>query len=205
MQNRSLLNLVRMKVESVSSRRLKELLWSQSIWVAVILTVISILGLIFPAKAHEKEPLRLFIADTWQIHCIALAVYHEAKTEPLKGKIAVAKTVLNRARSRSGRWEDTPCEVIAEPQQFSWYKSGMEKPGFSTIRRVHEARLFIRARWVAEDVFAGLVKSPFEGQPTCFYNISLVTPKWSNWFPVLGQIGPHEFLDCDRRPIIPQT
>ncbi len=44
--------------------------------------------------------------------CLALALYHEARGEPLVGQIAVAATILNRVASRA--YPDSICGVVFE-------------------------------------------------------------------------------------------
>lgn len=51
------------------------------------------------------------------LRCVAQAVYHEARGEPLSGQKAVADVVMNRAKS--GKWGSSPCSVINAPYQFS--------------------------------------------------------------------------------------
>lgn len=51
------------------------------------------------------------------VRCVAMAIYHEARGEPLKGQKAVADVVMNRARS--GKWGSGPCAVVDAPRQFS--------------------------------------------------------------------------------------
>ena len=51
-----------------------------------------------------------------QIHCIAVAVYEEARGESDLGKKAVAHVILNRAK----KLKLSPCEVIRQPGQFSF-------------------------------------------------------------------------------------
>lgn len=45
-----------------------------------------------------------------------MAIYYEARGEPLVGKQAVAEVVLNRSEQRN----KSVCEVVFEPHQFSW-------------------------------------------------------------------------------------
>ena len=54
--------------------------------------------------------------------CLAIAVYFEAKSEPLEGQLAVARTVLIRARS--GQFPQTLCGVVLQPRQFSFVRGG---------------------------------------------------------------------------------
>lgn len=49
--------------------------------------------------------------------CIAMAVYHEARGESVRGQRAVADVVVNRARS--GKWGPTACHVVDARHQFS--------------------------------------------------------------------------------------
>lgn len=53
-----------------------------------------------------------------QVTCLALAVYYEARGEPLEGQKAVAAVVMNRVNSP--RFPDTACEVVFQPRQFSF-------------------------------------------------------------------------------------
>ena len=44
--------------------------------------------------------------------CMATNIYHEAKHEPLVGRIAVAQVVMNRVEDK--RYPDTVCEVVKQ-------------------------------------------------------------------------------------------
>ena len=46
------------------------------------------------------------------ITCLAVAIYFEARSEPIAGQLAVAQVVLNRVADE--RYPDTVCEVIME-------------------------------------------------------------------------------------------
>jgi len=54
--------------------------------------------------------------------CLALNIYYEARSEPFEGQIAVTQVVLNRVEDK--RWPNTPCGVITQRGQFSWYTQG---------------------------------------------------------------------------------
>ncbi|HET8581119.1 MAG TPA: cell wall hydrolase [Candidatus Paceibacterota bacterium] len=54
-----------------------------------------------------------------QISCIAQAIYHEARGEPLMGQRLVAKVIVNR--SEDGDWPETPCGVVYQPDQFTGF------------------------------------------------------------------------------------
>lgn len=46
------------------------------------------------------------------IVCIAVAIYFEARSEPLEGQVAVANTIMNRVES--SYFPNTPCEVVKQ-------------------------------------------------------------------------------------------
>ncbi len=48
--------------------------------------------------------------------CLAMAVYHEARSEPLAGQVAVAMVIMNRVNSV--QFPDDVCSVVTEPDQF---------------------------------------------------------------------------------------
>ena len=66
----------------------------------------------------------------WEsLRCMALNIYHEARGEPIEGKIAVGHVVLNRAASR--RFPGQICAVVKQGGenrryrcQFSWWCDG---------------------------------------------------------------------------------
>ena len=53
-----------------------------------------------------------------QAHCIAVAVYHEARGESLEGQLAVARVIMNRAAS--GKYPSSWCGTVKQPWQFSF-------------------------------------------------------------------------------------
>ncbi|WP_375396709.1 cell wall hydrolase [uncultured Sphingomonas sp.] len=60
--------------------------------------------------------------DDDELECLAVAVYYEAKGEPLAGQLAVADVILSRARS--GRFPTSLCQVVTQPGQFSFVRGG---------------------------------------------------------------------------------
>lgn len=53
-----------------------------------------------------------------EIHSVALAVYHEARGEPLECQVLVASVVKHRMKVRNLKAK----EVISQSGQFTWYK-----------------------------------------------------------------------------------
>lgn len=67
------------------------------------------------------------------ILCLSMALYHEARSEPLKGIVAVGTIIMNRVASPA--YPDTVCDVIYQGGigidgcQFSFYCDGRhERP-----------------------------------------------------------------------------
>ena len=54
--------------------------------------------------------------------CLSLALYHEARGEPVSGQMMVAKVIVNRVASP--RWPSSMCNVITQDHQFSFYRKG---------------------------------------------------------------------------------
>ena len=50
--------------------------------------------------------------------CIAMAVYFEARGEPIQGQVAVAQVVENRIAS--DRYPDDACSVVKQGKYVSW-------------------------------------------------------------------------------------
>lgn len=56
--------------------------------------------------------------------CMALAIYMEARGEPLRGKQAVAEVVNNRSLA----WDRDTCGVVFQRGQFSWTRHTKSPP-----------------------------------------------------------------------------
>lgn len=52
------------------------------------------------------------------ILCLALAIFHEARGEPIRGQKMVAEVVLNRTKHPN--YPNSVCSVVKQPRQFSW-------------------------------------------------------------------------------------
>lgn len=76
------------------------------------------------AQVHAEPPKADMNNDQ---HCLALAMYFEARTEGAEGMRAVGAVVLNRVEN--DEFPSTPCEVVRQggespPCQFSWWCDG---------------------------------------------------------------------------------
>jgi spore germination cell wall hydrolase CwlJ-like protein len=67
------------------------------------------------------------------MHCVAQAVYAEAKSESALGQRAVAHVIINR--TKQSKFPKTLCEVVKQPGQFV-YKTGHGPTWYKIIQIV---------------------------------------------------------------------
>lgn len=106
--------------------------------------------------------------------CLALNIYHEARGEPIDGQIAVAAVTLNRVQDP--RWPDTVCDVVYQPNQFSWTNHAPLP--------IDEPEALLLAFQLASEA------QPDPDFGTHYHSITIDDP-WG--LPLLGQIGNHRF------------
>ena len=124
--------------------------------------------------------------------CLALAVYHEARNEPVEGQVAVAQVVLNRVDDP--RYPDTICAVVEQgPRsggnalyrcQFSYWCDG--KP-----ERPYNSRAWRQAKVVAKLAHEGVLDAGIED--ATHYHASYARPFWSEVLIRIASIGRHTF------------
>ena len=118
-------------------------------------------------------------------HCLALALYWEARGEGRHGMIAVGWTVLNRVRSE--HFPATPCEVVRQggeqpPCQFSWWCDGRSD-------RPRERRDWRSALMIAADLLTNPPPDPTGG--AIFYHSTSIRSPWKR--ERTARIGQHVF------------
>jgi len=112
--------------------------------------------------------------------CMAVAIYFEARSEPIDGQLMVAETILNRASDP--RWPDEPCEVIKQFRQFSFYSDGR-----SNLPRDMEA--YTTAFLVAQEALDG----DHLHTGALYYHTTAVQPVWRHDLQSIGIVGEHVF------------
>lgn len=145
------------------------------------------------ARAEDKlvrgRPLKKLVAehaatatDDAQHDCLAGAVYFESKGEPLAGQLAVAETVINRAKS--GRFPASYCGVVKQRNQFSFVRGGR----IPSIPRSSQA--WKTAVAIATIAHRDLADSP--GKRALFFHANYVRPSWRG-VTRLATVGNHIF------------
>lgn len=132
------------------------------------------------AKTQATAP-----ALTEQEECIAIAVYHEARGEPLDGQLAVAEVIMNRAAS--GRYPVSWCEVVKQPWQFSFVNPRTGRmPG---VKRDSAAWAYAQSiTRIAVGQFADALPND-----VLWYHADYVAPSWGRRLAKVEKIGAHIF------------
>lgn len=134
-------------------------------------------GLIEPAHLEREE------------HCLAQAVYFEARSEVEEGRAAVAQVVLNRVKS--GVYPTTVCGVVFQNRhrklacQFTFACEGK-------ALRVTEPEAWKAALRIARDVYEGKIYLTEVGAAT-HYHADYVQPTWAKRLKKMDVIGRHIF------------
>lgn len=123
----------------------------------------------FPVSAANKD-----------VVCLAKVIYYEARGEPRKGKLAVAKVTLNRLNS--GKFADTVCDVVYQPGQYSWVKKPQKIRDLKAWSESVELAKYAISTGVAE----------LQHFPALYFHNVQVKPAWRKR-RVVARIGRHIF------------
>lgn len=122
---------------------------------------------------------------TEQEECIAIAVYHEARGEPLDGQLAVAEVIMNRAAS--GRYPAGWCQVVKQPWQFSFVNP--RTGHMPAVRRDSAAWAYAQA---ITRIAVGHFADALPGD-VLWYHADYVAPSWGRRLAKVEKIGAHIF------------
>ncbi len=119
--------------------------------------------------------------------CLALNLYHEARSEGVKGQLAVAEVTLNRVKSTS--YPNTICGVVKQTSkngcQFSWFcdgKSDEPKDILAWDQAIHVAQYAL---------MDGVTLRSTQG--STHYHADYVRPYWAASYRKVAKIGRHIF------------
>jgi spore germination cell wall hydrolase CwlJ-like protein len=122
-----------------------------------------------------------------EIYCLAIALYHEARGEPLFGQQAVAQVIINRVVDE--RFPNTVCDVVTQKHksscQFSFYCDGKsdspddKKQWRRMVEVAKSAMIYYPQAEVIKDI--------------THYHTTEVEPKWSKKLEKVIQIENHIF------------
>ena len=150
------------------------------------------------AEAEETSAVETDVASAAEVakkgdlECLARAIYFEARGEPVSGKIAVGRVILNRVASKA--YPDSICEVVYQNVhmrnrcQFSFACDGQpdiiaETSKWEEVLAYAQDLLVCGSRCGTS---AGLWASTH-------YHADYVSPGWANRLEATGWVGRHLF------------
>jgi spore germination cell wall hydrolase CwlJ-like protein len=125
------------------------------------------------------------------VTCLSLAIYHEARGEPIQGQLAVGQVVLNRVASRD--YPDTVCDVVTQQKQFSFLDKSTP---YDMVQNVNDHKAWSKAEYVSKALIQG---HKYDLSAT-HYHAKKVRPYWVNSPKVfyIATIGNHVFYQEER-------
>ena len=126
--------------------------------------------------------------------CLAMNMYHEARSEGPKAMLAVAEVTLNRVEDN--RYPDDVCSVVRQAKrdengdvvlnqcQFSWYCDGKSDKMKNRLYRSIAYEMAI-------DILTGFETDITKG--ATHYHATYVRPYWAKDFEKTVTIGSHVF------------
>ncbi len=148
---------------------------------AVVLTLAGYLVAAAPAAAE--------IDVGYELKCLALTIYFEARGEPDEGKRAVGHVVMNRASHP--QFPQKVCEVVQQGGerfrfrcQFTWWCDGQSD-------QPTELRAWEESKTLARQIYWDASRDPTAG--ALWYHADYVRPRWRGRFARGAKIGRHVF------------
>jgi spore germination cell wall hydrolase CwlJ-like protein len=150
-------------------------------------------ALVAYAAGYQSTARRVKLAND-ERHCLATAIYHEARGEIEDGQWAVANVIINRAFSK--KYPSTLCGVVYQNAdkgkfrcQFTFACDGRSDVG--TERRAWKRALEIAD--AAYDDFRRGERPDMLPDNVMYYHTTAVSPNWSQTFRRVAAIGSHIF------------
>ena len=149
----------------------------RSISICLVLALSASITATLQAETNPKQFQTQTLSKA-QLECLATNTYMEARGEGEKGMLATIFVVLNR--TKDSRFPSTPCKVIAQPNQFSWYGKG---------KTIKEPEMYDKAKQLVHEVLEGKHKDFTRG--SLYFNAHHKAPKGTM---CTIQIGNHSFF-----------
>lgn len=125
-----------------------------------------------------------------EIRCMAEAIYFEARSEPIRGQIAVAQVVVNRLKNPA--YPNSVCGVVYQNQ--NWRNACQFSFACDGIREIITDRSsWNTAQELAEEVLTGEAIWLEEVGSSTHYHATYVRPNWASQMQRMAQIGVHIF------------
>jgi spore germination cell wall hydrolase CwlJ-like protein len=139
-------------------------------------------------------------AQTKEVKCLATMIYGEARSEPVRGQVAVAYTAINRAVNKS------VCQVVLAPMQYSIFNNNPELRAIAlspvlepTQHNTIDEDSWDQAMQTARLVIKSKIADPTGGATHYIADKVMKLkgyryPKWSKQFTQVADINNHRFF-----------
>jgi len=161
------------------------------------------------ASAYDEKLIAfeesIFVARKQSIECMALNIYHEARSLSTAGRLAVAQVTLNRVNSQ--KYPNTICEVVYQGKhwvakdgskyprknlcQFSWYCDG--RNDLPTNKKMYNESIEL-----ATQVVDGKWPDDITDGAMYYYANYIDPPKWTKGKIRAATIDVHRFYRYKR-------
>lgn len=130
------------------------------------------------------------------LNCMALNIYHEARSESQIGQFAVAYVTLNRVLD--SRYPNSICDVVYQANRDSAGRIKMHQCQFSWYCDGKSDKARDKQKWVQSIINANFVMNNYsiKNDPTngsTMYHAVYVNPSWSKDYQHTVRIGLHLF------------
>lgn len=153
-----------------------------------LLVAFTLVVILIPVATYQLVKYKNVQND---IKCLALNIFHEARSESKAGQRAVASVTLNRVASK--RYPNKICDVVYQKRwdklrkryvsQFSWTEFD-EPPKL-------KSKAWYRAWKIAEIAYKEKDKRKLKG--AVFYHAKRIKPSWARKKKPVAKIGQHIF------------
>jgi len=131
-------------------------------------------------------------------HCLAQAIYHEARGESREGQLAVANVIINRAFSK--KYPTTICGVVFQNADKGRYKCQFTFACDGRSDQGTERTAWNRSVKLAETAFHEFQAGERPGvvpDSVLFYHTTAVSPGWGSKYNRVATIGSHIFYSSN--------
>ena len=147
------------------------------------------------SSATDRKMETLSAHSLEEVHCLALNIYFEARSEPESGQRAVGHVVMNRVAHPT--YPDSVCQVVQQGGeqrlhrcQFSWWCDGRsDKPV--------NKKAWDKSLQLAREIYLGTSEDTTDG--ALWYHAIYVKPYWSDILRQGDKIGQHIFYLENRK------
>jgi spore germination cell wall hydrolase CwlJ-like protein len=153
-----------------------------------IIALVLLLGMYQCSPVAVPSPAVVSQLETY--NCLYGVVLHEAESESIKGKQAVADVVINRLRHKN--YPSSVCEVVQQHKQFSNISKTLSKP-LESLYTASTARVNAEVAKVAYESLQTVLNKSQTNVNALFYHASYVRPAWSKHKRLVAVIGKHKF------------